>query len=518
MSYIYLAHVKCWNPVTASEVTLYLSSQGFVTGTANLPPGGAAHTCYNSRIKQPAIIRRSCWKDKTNGGQSEVSYGAVVNVNIDGGLDYLMPYGFHGREITLIRGEVREDTAPVPIWDIVFQGKMARPYIGRTTFNLHLRDRQGDLSKPLCSSVYAGTNVGDVGLEGGEEIAGQHKPRIFGRPKNIPAICANKVKRIYQVNDGALLSISDVKDRGKSLTKAADYANLADMLANAPLDGSYRAWPGGGYFRLGADPVGLVTCTATQGTAAGDRTCAKVINAILTGSGGVLPANISTADLNALDAVQSCELGLHFQDNISCGDAIDRVCKSAGAWWNFDRVDMFRIKRFNAPTGVAVLSLTDIEIVDIEPVNLEWCDVPVWTSTIKYGLNVVVQKTDIADGVDIDTRIALAQEYLQKVTSNAAIKTAYPLAGELVFETDFVAGAITTENTRRFNLYNVQRYGYKVVVRLTQSQFALIGLGAEINIKINRFQLDAGKNFIVIGSEEDHSQGQFIRVELTLFG
>jgi hypothetical protein len=518
VSFIYLAHVKCWNPVTLTETTLFLSSQGYVTGASNLPPGGVAHTCYNSRIKQPALIRESCWKDKTSGGQSEVTYGAVANVNIDGGLDYLMSYGLHGRDITLIRGEVDEATAPVPTWTIIFAGKMARPYVSRNTFNLHLRDWQQDLNKPLCANLYAGNNVGSVGLEGGAELEGKNKPRIFGRPKSAPLVLVNGALRIYQINDGPLLDLLSVKDRGASLTKGANYSSQADMETNAPGPGTYRTWLAGGYCRLGRDPDGLLTCQPVQGANAAARTCAQVINAILTTSGGIASGNISTADLTALDALQSGELGLAFQDDISCKAAIDLVCKSAGAWWTFDRQNIFRIKRFDAPTGTAVLTLTDVEIIDIEPVDLEWCDVPVWRSTIKYGRNWIVQTTDIASGVDLDTRSALAQEFMCRTTSSTAVKTAYPLAGELVFETDFIGNTITAENTRRFNLYKVPRSAFKVVARLLQSQVSQIGLGVEIKVILNRFGLNAGKNMIVIVAEEDHSKGQFIRVELTLFG
>jgi hypothetical protein len=391
--------------------------------------------------------------------------------------------------------------------------------MSRSTFNLHLRDRLEELNKPLCANVYAGSNVGGVGLEGGDDIAGKNKPRIFGRPRTVSPICVNDVKRIYQFNDGALYNITNVRDRGVTLLKAADYVSQADMEANAPAEGYYRAWLAGGYIRLGRDPTGIITGDPVQGATAADRTCAKVINAILTAA-GILPANIASVDLTALDAVQSSEIGISWQDNTSCKAAIDRVCRSAGAWWTFDRTDLFRIKRFDAPVGAPVITLTDIEIIDIEPVNLDWCDVPLWQSTIRYNPNTVVQKSDIASSVDITTRTMLAQEYMQRVTSNAAIKTAYPLAGELIFDTDFVqsGASATAENTRRFNLYNVQRYAYRIIVRLTQAQVTLIGLGAEVRVQLDRFALDAGKDFIVIEMEEDHAKGDFIGVELMLFG
>ena len=75
MSTIYLAHVKAWNGT--SETTLYFSSSFYVTGTTNLPTGGAAHTWYDPRIQQPALMRRDCWSKGTTGGESTIGYGTL---------------------------------------------------------------------------------------------------------------------------------------------------------------------------------------------------------------------------------------------------------------------------------------------------------------------------------------------------------------------------------------------------------------------------------------------------------
>lgn len=513
MSTIYLAHVKAWNG--SAETTLYFSSGFYVTGTANLPTGGAAHTWYDPRIQQPALMRRDCWSKGTTGGESTIGYGTLDLINADGGLDYLIDWGLDGRTITLLVGEVQQGGTPT--WTTVLSGTMAPPEVTRTQVRLRLRDRQASLDRPVCVNTYAGTNSLPNGLEGeATDIKGRRKPRVFGQVFNISPICVNTSRLIYQVNDGAIVTVDAAYDKGAALTKGADYTSQADMETNAPSAGNYRVWPAGGYFRLGSALAGQLTCDVTQGAAAANRTAAQIINSIATTSGGLTSGDISSADITALDTAQSGVIGLYFDDDSSCRAAIDSASNSVGAWWGFDRTGILRVQRFDAPSGTPVITLTQGEIVKIDRINTEDGGVPFWKVTLNYKRNFVTQENDIASSVTAVRRASLSQKWRSVEASDSSVKTARLLAQEITFDSDLIDPTVAaTECTRRLNLYKVQRHRYESRAALDAALISLLDLGVVIRVLINRFGMDSGKDFRVIGYKID------LRIniaDLTLWG
>ena len=65
MSRIYLAHITVYDQSIPGATTLYYcSGNGFVTGAdaTKRPTGIGAHVYYEPRIKQPASMRRDCFK------------------------------------------------------------------------------------------------------------------------------------------------------------------------------------------------------------------------------------------------------------------------------------------------------------------------------------------------------------------------------------------------------------------------------------------------------------------------
>ncbi len=501
MSTIYLAHVKAWNG--SSETTLYFSSSAYVTWVTNLPPSGTNNTWYDPRIQQPALMRRDCWSKGTTGGESTIGYGTLDLSNADGGLDYLIDWGLDGRTITLIIGEVVQGGTPV--WTTILSGTMAPPEVTRSQVKLRLRDRQASLDKPVCVNTFAGTNSLPAGLEGvADDIKGRRKPRIFGQCFNIEPICVNTSRLIYQVNDGAIVTVDAAYDKGAALTKGADYVSQADMETTAPAAGNYRVWPAGGYFRLGSALAGQLTCDVTQGAAVGNRTAAQIINTIATTSGGLTGADVSSADVTALDTAQSGVMGLYFDDETTCRNAIDLVANGVGAWWGFDRTGLLRMQRFDAPSGSPVITLTEGETIKIDRMNTDDGGVPIWKATLNYKRNWVTQDNDIAGGVTAARRASISQQWRSVNASDASVKTARLLAQEVTFDSDLIDPTVAaTECTRRLNLYKVQRHRYEVRSAIDASAIALLDLGVVIRMVNTRFGMSSGKDFRVIGYKID---------------
>lgn len=504
MASLYLAHVTVYDPALPGTRVLYLSTAGYTTGAVHLPPGGVAHTAYDPRIQQPANMRRDIFSRGTTGGASEIGYGAMELVNIDGGFDAIANYGLDGQPITLLLGEVKR--GGVPVWTTILVGTMEQPEVTWNKVTIRLRDRQAELDKPAAPNLYAGTNALPNGLDGvAGDLKGKNKPRTYGRVFNVPPPCVNTARLTYQVNDGAIASLDVVYDRGVVLTAGATYVSQAAMEATAPSAGQYRAWLGGGMFRLGSAPSGIVTADVTQGATAADRTVAQLCKAIATGPGGIAVGDITAADITALDVDNASEVGIWLNSE-SCRDALDALTNSIGAWWGFDRLGKYRTGRFEAPAGVPVAEIVPDDIISIDRIasNDVGRGVSAWQVTLKYKRIYTTQTTDLAGSVADARRAELREDYRQTVASDASIKTKHTLAPLLEFDTLLVdATAAATEAARRLDLYKAERTTLEVKMGYDGSLVSTIDLGDVVQLTVPRFGMDAGKLFTVTGLRSD---------------
>jgi hypothetical protein len=192
---IYLAELVVYDPSTMGTTTLrYATGNGFITGASETP----ASTWYDGRLQQPGAIKRDLFASGTTQGRSRVGYGDLVLLNGDGALDSLLTYGWSGRAVTIRRGTV--GAAYPGGFATIFAGTAEQCEVSGDTLVVKLRDRQLDLAVPLQPTKYAGSNVLPDGLEGvAGDLAGKPKPFGMGKVQNVPAVCVNTAKLIYQV-------------------------------------------------------------------------------------------------------------------------------------------------------------------------------------------------------------------------------------------------------------------------------------------------------------------------------
>jgi hypothetical protein len=353
-------------------------------------------------------------------------------------------------------------------------------------------------------------------VEGVADIAKSPKPLLYGQVFNIAPIIVNSSKLTYQINDGAITSIGAVYDRGIALTAGADYASVATLHAAAPASGTFITCLALGYIRLGSVPAGLLTCDATQGAASSNRTVAQVLKSVAL-KAGVVSGDINASDVTALDTANSSIIGIWIDGTDTAISTMDKVAQSIGAYFGFDAIGSLRMGLFAAPTGSATLEINTHNILSIEHNRTNDTDkgIPAWRVNLSYQKNYNVQTTDLAGAVTAARRSVLALSELTKSSEDATIKTQYTLAATIEKESLLVdATASQAEATRLLNLYKVNRDLYTVSIALDLTG-TLPDLNNVVNITMNRFGLNSGKLFKIIGIESDYSKN---RATLTLWG
>lgn len=464
---------------------------------------------YIGLLKDGAQWTRSCYRAGTTSGAVEVGVGGIVAVNADGALDYLVNFGLAGGALTLKLLEHEDADYATAVTIAVFT--MEQADLSNEEVLFRVRDRLADLeTAKLQTNRYLGTSA-SAGIEGGPDLKGKVKPKAFGFCRSVSPALANPGKLIYMANDGAVFAVPMVYDRGVALTPSAtEYASQADMEANAPGLSEFRVWKAGGCFRLGGLPGGQITCDVTVGNAAADRTTAQILKAIAIGA-GIDAGSIDAADVAALDAANSATIGLFVDQEISARAAMEQVANSIGAWFGFDRLGRMRMRRFEAPAGVAVASLRRIGLQDAplgvfdlinpqrRPLEDPGRGVPVKTVTLSYQRCWTPAATDLAGGVTADRRAFLAEATRRATATNASVSLQFKSAGTRAFESLIDAEpAAQAEADRQLAMHSVARGRFLAGAPFDSAFLELVDLGATVELRFNRFGLNAGRNFVVI--------------------
>jgi len=310
------------------------------------------------------------------------------------------------------------------------------------------------------------------------------------------------------------------------------YASLADLQDDtlAPAHGSYKIYLAGGYFRLGSPPFGQITADVTQGANAAARTAGQLFAVVLTRAGksaGTAAGNWLAADVTALDSANSAVLGDWISEEDTFATVLDRIANSVGAWWGIDRTGVYRIQRFEAPSGspVAVITENDIRKGSLARVTLSRDDskgLPTWRTIVRYQRNYTVQTSGLAGSVEepitmentsqspvLDGSVGaarrgfLAHEWREAVDEDTAVKTAHLLAVETTVETLLQsASAAATEADRHQTLRGVLRHAYDLTVP-DGEEFVTIDLGQVVTLQHPRYGLSAGVLCRVLGVDPD---------------
>ena len=512
MSTIYLAEITAAIDAAGTTTVLRYATQGYNTTPTDTP----ANTHYAPRILQPALMQRDLFSSGKTYGKSSVSYGELVISNIDGALDYLIPYSFGGRDLTIKAGDSR---AAYSTFSTVLKITIEGADFDDKTVTFRIKDNLLLLDKPLCTNFYLGSNTNGAGLEGGDELAGKLKPVLIGEAYNMTPNCVNTSLLIYQVNDGAVAWVGNVYDNGVAIGAATLYSSIADLLANAPAPGFYREYRAGGYFRLGS-VAGQVTADV-QETVSSSCTAVNMMNRVASRMGLTInAADQSTVNAALTNYLQKGTSGLLVTSESVTGlEAMEAFSSSINAWYGFDWRGQLRIGLFSDPNYLPVTAeLYPSNIIKLQKITArdENKGVPVWKVNVSYLKNYTVQTAGLAGATTTDHRALVRQEYRIQTASDETVKARYFNAGvlERTVPMNYSAEAFYLADSL-LNLYKTPRAMYELSVRASNDILSLLDLGGVVNVVYPRFQLDDGKLLMIIGLRADLRNNS---LKLTLWG
>lgn len=488
--------------------TFYVSSDNFVTAPTDTP----GNIAFEPRLIDPGTLGVNIFSDGRTGGTTKLETGEIILANADGALDAWLNYSFDGRTVTVRAGD---GGAYPAAFRTLLVATIESAEASWDKFILRLKDKQQVFTLPALMVRYAGNNILPDGLEGTDtDLKGKVKPRTFGTVFNVSPPLVNTAKLTYEV--GPCQSIGAVYDRGLSLTPGTNFATSALLQAASPAVSTYVTCLAEGYFRLGSTPAGQITADVSQGAGAANRTVGQIIKQLALNA-GLSAGEISSADVIELDAAAPQTVGIWLSDESSFAQAMDAVVASVGAYYGFDGAGVLRLGRVTAPSGLPVFTLyisNTLEGFERRPPRDN--GVPIWRVVLGHTKIWTTQPSDLAGAVSTATRAYLAEPVRKAKAEDASIKTQWMLAGTVEEETLLtVAAEAATEATRRLNLYKVRRDIFDTPISLDLLSANNLKLGDVISLQLNRFGLDAGKSFRIIGIRLALAAGT---ANLTLWG
>lgn len=474
---VVLAEVECWSG--GAVVTRYLSDKIYASGPYDTP----ASTPYLDLIAGTPSIRQKLGEP--------LGVGALELDNPDGELDTWLDDSFDGRPIRLYIGD--------PAWSrndfrMLFTGIVDHLDAGsHNTLVLAIRDKKELLNKPIQENTYSSGPA-----------QGQPKPLGLGFMYNVEPILTNDSSApVYQVHDGAILGVTEVRVNGMPLSSSSYSVDLANGVVTI---GSSSYITG----RLTMDVQGAAVALFE-----GVNWYCRLDMAIdwLARRAGLGDGDIDAGSLAALRAKLTSSyygvvdnLGYYLPSRQNAVAVLDELTASMGCGWYFGRDGKLKIWRLDVPTGTAALTLTpdDIEPEGLRPVAWE-APVKVW----KVGgrLNWTVQdRASLSPQLSAKNRDLYAQDFLTVIDEKyaATYGQTYIYLGGLspdvvrTYLYNYGNAAIEADRLRSLRLVPRRRYSVNVIAPTLP-----IELGTEIRIIYPRFGFANGANGIVVGIEEN---------------
>ena len=454
-----------------AETVRYLSSANYTTGAGDTP----VNMSYLAVIGGGVTITEKLSID----GSASLSFGDIEIDNTGGAMDSWLGDVWVNRAVNVYCGDVRW---PRSDFRLVFSGTLAG--IGsrtRNTLNLDLRDKLQRLNTPLSENK----------LGGATDNKDRLRPLCFGECHNIEPLLVNPATLEYQVHDGAIEAIIEVRDNGVPI--------------------SYTASVSTGTFALLAQPAGIITCSV-QGDKLGGiyrNTVGALVQRIVMGYGKAADrfdsGDLDAANLAAFESANPQPVGLYIADRTNVLQACALLASSVGAQLVMSRTGLLRLLKIALPAAGAATAVGAGQMAER---TLRIADRPdvVASAQIGYCRNWTVQNT-LQSGIPEAHKALFAQEWLTTTASDTTTATTYKLSAEPE-QADTLLLTVATaaaEASRRLALWAVQRnvYGYTGTPALM-----LESLGGAQTLTHGRFGLSAGVTGQVVGITQDWLAGR----------
>jgi hypothetical protein len=466
-----------WGGESTAE-TLRYSWRGFVTSGTDTPPNEYIPATLLTPVNHEMRISPQATGGGFSGTVGQIEFVASIDDDIEAwwsGRSWALKYGG-----TYDRGLASETVMPFSDYGMLYRFVSTDLSYSEDTAQLGTLDYMHFLDQPIQQSIYAGTGV----YEGDDQIKGQFKPLVYGSVFNVPAITVDSNDRIYQVHDGAVSDITDVRDNGNSLTDQGDTTNLPGWSSGT--GGQYKTDVSRGLFKVSSDPTGQVTADVVQTVTAAGEVLREMAD----------DAGFSNRDEASFFGFNTADVGVYIGTApVTVRQAMQDLAGSLDGWVFATREGNLRVETHRD----SVLTMPEHTIegrreadAPCTVISIRRIDTP----PAPYRVRVAYKRNwspQTLDSISEANKQLYAQEYqVTDIASNANSKDINPNAQELFLQSGYIvneADAITLRDDI-VSRAHVKRDLFEVAV--TAPRFQILP-GHIVKIFYDRFGLSNGR-------------------------
>lgn len=445
---------------------------------------------------------------------TDSSFGNIDIMIGDEVEDSLTDFRFDGRDLEVRMGAL---TDPIENFGRVFVGKTRGMSWTLDVLTLSMADRSADLDRRINETLYAGDFESDpLTLEGDENIKDTPKPRLWGLCKQVSPVLVNPAELIYQVNDGRIKNVVAVYDRGFTFDRDITVGTMGDVAditdtdpMNQPALGKFISQHSGGYFKVGGQPAGTLTCDI-EGSIVNENdplieTCADIVQDIFDRVLGLVPADdLELSSFSRMNLDAPYPLNLYSGNNdVTVANVLRDLLASVNGFLILLRNGTYRIGVFQKSNNV-VRSILQSEIHGISRLSTP---MPIWRLTMGYARAWTTQDATSLPGLDPNVpaeralRDFIGEEFRTVTNADISVRNERLLAQDIRRDTllTTAADALAVSAQIRGVMHKSADI-YRFTVR--DHQF-LIRPGDTIEVTFARWGLNSPTKFVVFAVSEN---------------
>lgn len=438
----------------ATEVTRFLSTGAYVTAPDDAPPNLAYQSIVSTGMQFTEQL--------SLGGEASLSAGDIEIHNPSGIRDAWLNDVWMNRPILAWIGDPRWRRGD---FRMIFNGVVAdiAPK-GSDKLALKLRDKLQRLNTPVSEAKLGGATPNKDAV----------LPLSFGEVHNITPLLADPALLQYQVHDGAIEGVIEVRDNGLPVRVTADNA--------------------GGKFTLAAAPAGTLT-VSVQGDrpAAYANTVAALVRRLATGYGKAgdrfADSDLDAANLAAFDAAHPQAAGLFLAGRTNVLNACQMLASSLGAQLVMSRLGQLRLLQVSLPPlGVpAKVGPQHMVAGSLAPVSRS---APTASVKLAFSKNWTVQ-TGLQTGIPLQHKDLFETEWLTATRSDAGVQADYRLDAEPLQQDTMLLRRVDAEAEaqRRLAIGRVPRTVYEFD---GTAEMLALELGQAVTVTHPRYGMEQG--------------------------
>lgn len=295
-------------------------------------------------------------------------------------------------------------------------------------------------------------------------------PKLFGCCFNVEPLLINEVTRTYQVNDGAIQAITQVRESGFVIPPT----NYTVDLAN-------------GKVSINTNVTGRITLDAEGHVENGIylSTAEAIINHLLISAG-------QSASINS-NVLPTYELGLYVRSQRDVDTVFDEICRSVGGNWFYNELGQFRLQHYTGlTTSTGFVKPSQIKKSSMRVKTR----LPAWKKlTLGYQQNYTVQTDGLAYAItenNPELTALYGKEYSVVSDENAVSNNTSAI--EVLINTlivNKVDADIELEGLLAMHTQPQTIFECETILKKTNQ-------GETVNLKYSRF-FSAGQDVVVVG-------------------